>query len=153
MPIADHAVDAAWSLGVLCTMDDQLGLLTELRRVVRPPGRIGLIVYLATTHIADDEQPDGNRFPTIAPLEDLFHKARLTVVAQQRAAELDATSTDWQRRVDDVEAEVEKRHGHQKAWELAEQQSALLGDLIGEGTVQATLFSLRHSSIDPSRTG
>jgi SAM-dependent methyltransferase len=153
LPIADHAVDAAWSLGVLCTMDDQLGLLSELRRVVRPPGRIGLIVYVATADIPDDEQPDGNRFPTLASLEELFHHARLTVVEQRRATELDATPSDWQRRVDDVEAEMARRHGHQKAWTMAEEQSARMGNLIGDGKVQATLFSVRHTPIDRHANG
>jgi cyclopropane fatty-acyl-phospholipid synthase-like methyltransferase len=153
LPIADHSVDAAWSLGVLCTMQDQLGLLTELRRVVRPPGRIGLIVYVATTHIPEEEQPDGNRFPTFAALEKLFHDAHLTVVEQRPASELDATPSDWQRRGDDVEAEIARRHGEQKAWKLAEQQSALMGDLIGEGKVQATLFSVRHSRDRTGRAG
>lgn len=153
LPIADHAVDAAWSLGVLCTMDDQLGLLTELSRVVRPPGRIGLIVYVATEQIPDEEQPEGNRFPTMASLDELFHTARLTVVEQRLAAELDATPSDWQQRVDDVEAEIARRHGQHKAWKLAEKQSERMGDLIGDGAVQATLFSVRHSPADPSRPG
>ena len=32
VPLADATVDAAWSLGVLCTAPHQLELLTELRR-------------------------------------------------------------------------------------------------------------------------
>ncbi|PRC48801.1 SAM-dependent methyltransferase, partial [Mycobacterium sp. ITM-2017-0098] len=79
LPVADRAVDAAWSLGVLCTMHDQLGLLTELRRVVRRPGRVGLLVYLATRHIPDDELPEGNHFPTAASLEGLFAESGFAV--------------------------------------------------------------------------
>ena len=42
LPLADDRADAAWSLGVLCTLpsrDAQLAMLRELRRVVRPGGR------------------------------------------------------------------------------------------------------------------
>jgi SAM-dependent methyltransferase len=144
LPIADGAVDAAWSLGVLCTMQDQLGLLTELRRVVRPPGRVGLLVYVATTQIPEDEQPEGNRFPTMEQLEELFRRAGLTLVARKQAAELGDAPQAWQRRVDEVEAEIEQQHGQEEAWEVAQQQSDAMGRLIADSAVTGVLFSLRH---------
>ena len=60
LPLADETMDAAWSLGVLCTTRDQLDLLEELRRVVCPPGRIGLLVFVARSSLRRDEQPEGN---------------------------------------------------------------------------------------------
>ena len=62
LPIADESFSAAWSLGVLCTMRDQLSLLTEMGRVVRPSGHIGMLAFVAR-ELAPDEQPKGNNFP------------------------------------------------------------------------------------------
>ena len=50
VPLADGRAGVAWSLGVLCTLpsrDAQLAMLRELRRIVGPGGRIGLMVYIA----------------------------------------------------------------------------------------------------------
>ena len=50
---------------MLCTApgyDAQLAMLRELHRIVRPGGRIGLLVYLAVTPKLDDP-PEGNHFP------------------------------------------------------------------------------------------
>ena len=50
LPFPAGSADLAWCLGVLCTApgaDAQLAMLRELRRVVRPGGPIGLLVYLA----------------------------------------------------------------------------------------------------------
>jgi hypothetical protein len=38
LPLADATIDAAWSLGVLCTTPHQFELLTELRRTGAVPG-------------------------------------------------------------------------------------------------------------------
>ncbi|PRC62921.1 SAM-dependent methyltransferase, partial [Mycobacterium sp. ITM-2017-0098] len=67
-------------------------------------GRVGLLVYLATRHIPDDELPEGNHFPTAASLEGLFAESGFAVVEQQSAAELHDPPADWERRTDDVEA-------------------------------------------------
>src|SRR5690242_8447542 len=63
LPMRDASFDAAWSLGVLCSTPDQLALLTELRRVVRPGGRIGLLVFVAHRDIPPNTL-EGNHFPS-----------------------------------------------------------------------------------------
>ncbi|PRC46907.1 SAM-dependent methyltransferase, partial [Mycobacterium sp. ITM-2017-0098] len=81
--------------------------------------------------------------PTAASLEGLFAESGFAVVEQQSAAELHDPPADWERRTDDVEAEIKRLHEHEEAWRIAEQQSETMGDLVGSGAVAATLFSLR----------
>lgn len=65
LPWANETFDAAWSLGVLCTTPNQLGMLEELRRVVRPGARIGLLVsWPATMTPASGSRPTTSRRPT-----------------------------------------------------------------------------------------
>lgn len=144
VPLADGSADAVWSLGVLCTMADQLGLLRELSRVVRPGGGIGLLVYTATTDVPKDQQPEGNSFPSTETLDTLVRGANLQKVDECPAVDLGAGSADWQERTDRVAAELESRYRDHPAWQLAEQQSKKMGDLIGSCTVVGTLLHLRH---------
>jgi ubiquinone/menaquinone biosynthesis C-methylase UbiE len=47
LPWPDASISLAWSIGVLCTLasvEDQRVMLREMRRVLRPGGRIGLLV-------------------------------------------------------------------------------------------------------------
>src|ERR1700730_12889742 len=65
--------DRACCLCVLCTapgIATQRAMLGQLRRVIRPGGRIGLLVYLAETAKLDNP-PQGNHFPSSGQLHDL----------------------------------------------------------------------------------
>ena len=48
LPVATGSVEAGWSLGVLCTVDDQGAYLAELRRVLSSSARFWLLVYTAS---------------------------------------------------------------------------------------------------------
>jgi ubiquinone/menaquinone biosynthesis C-methylase UbiE len=145
LPLGDQTVDAAWSLGVLCTTSDQLALLTELRRVVRPPGRIGLLVFVAQTSLSQDQQPEGNHFPTEDSLRRLLDDAGLRVADRLATADLPEIPAEWQAGVDTVEDELRRRYGHDDAWQVAEQQSGQMGRLLGDGLVLGEILSLRHA--------
>ena len=83
LPCGDASADLAWCLGVLCTAsgpDAQRAMLRELRRIVRPAGRIGVLVYVALTAHLDDP-PAGNHFPARSELSALLEAARLEVVS------------------------------------------------------------------------
>lgn len=91
LPFPDESVDAAWCLGVLCTTPDKGALLSELRRVVRPAGAIGLLVFVATDVLPADT-PDGNQFPTAGLLTDLAGTTGLDIETWQGATGLDPPS-------------------------------------------------------------
>jgi SAM-dependent methyltransferase len=148
LPITDASVDAAWSLGVLCTTPDQLALLTELRRVVRPGGRIGLLVFVAHREIPSN-MLEGNHFPTPNLLGELLSGASLHVEQRLGTAALPPIADTWSERVDAVESVLGDRHGHTDAWQIAERQSSRIGRLLEDGTLTGELLVLRHEPESP----
>lgn len=143
LPVRDGAVDACWSLGVLCTLDEQLDYLRELRRVVRTGGTVGLLVLVAHRDISPDEQPEGNQFPTLDVLHDLVDRAGLELLDERDAADLGDPPPEWTDRAERVEDEVAARHRDDDAWQVAQHQSELMGSLIGEGAVGTVVAALR----------
>lgn len=141
VPFGDESFDAAWSLGVLCTTSLQLELLRELRRVVRAPGRIGLLVMVAAKPRLD-EQPDGNHFPTKQSLVDLVKEAKLRIEAWDGAAAMEPPSQAWKSRDETVNQTLSARHGHERAWQIAERQSNKIGRLIADEQLSTELLVL-----------
>lgn len=144
LPIADASFDAAWSLGVLCTTPDQLTLLGELRRTVRPGGYIGLLAFVAHRAIPDDRLPD-NHFPTPDGLDALIQRATLVAEDRLSTADLPEIPAEWNERADKVETALAERHGGKRAWQLAEEQSSDIGRLLEDGTLTGELVILRHA--------
>jgi SAM-dependent methyltransferase len=144
LPLPDATVDAAWSLGVLCTTPDQSGLLTELRRTVRPPGRIGLLVFVARGDVSGD-QPEGNNFPTADRLEALVADAGLRIQTWRGTADLPAIPQEWSRRVDAVTDALAQRHETSEAWQIAERQSRQMGKLLEDKRITGEMLILAHA--------
>jgi SAM-dependent methyltransferase len=142
LPVAESSFDAGWALGVLSTTPDHLAVLEELRRVVRPGGRIGLLVFLAHADEAN-ETLDGNHFPTPGELLELVAQASLHVERRLSTADLPPISDAWNERVDTVTNALSDRHGHTEAWQLAERQSAQIGRLLDKGALTSELLVLR----------
>jgi SAM-dependent methyltransferase len=143
LPFADEVFDAAWALGVLCTTDAQLELLSELRRVVRPPGRIGMLVLVAQ-NLSPAGEPDNSSFPTADLLKGLVRRAGLRIDAWRIAADLWDPPAPWRQRVERVEAEMRARHADESAWQVAEHQSDLIAQLLERSAIAPNLLSLRH---------
>ena len=103
LPVADDAFDAGWALGVLCTTQTQLEVLRELRRAVRPPGRIGLLVLVAQ-ELSPPGEPEDSFFPTSESLSDLVHRARISgsTPGEARRRSVDPPA-QWQQQVETVE--------------------------------------------------
>ncbi|SPM39147.1 SAM-dependent methyltransferase [Mycobacterium numidiamassiliense] len=144
LPMPDASFDAAWSLGVLCTTPDQLALLDELRRIVRPGGPIGLLVFIAHGDIPGN-QLEGNHFPTDSALLDLLETSSLHVEQRRTTADLPAIPDTWNERADTVTRALSEQYGHTQAWRLAERQSSRIGRLLDDGTLTGELLVLRHA--------
>ena len=142
LPFDDGSFDVIWCLAVLCTSNEQVELLAELRRVLDPIGRLGLLVYVRTT---DDLRggPEGNVFPTIVQLDELVANAGLLITARQHANDLGADPKDWKRRADAVDELLTRRHGNDKAWRTAQRQSEAFGALLSSDRVHGLLLALR----------
>lgn len=147
LPFATGSFDVVWSLGVLCTVEDQPELLAELRRVLSPTGRLGLLVFVAQTTPLPDP-PGGNNFPTDDGLRQLIAAAGLEVVNSASLSEFPATPTGWPERAEAVEAELVRRHGDDSQWQTAERQSERVGRLLQHGQLTGSLISAR-----PTGTG
>lgn len=141
LPFADATFDLAWSLGVLCTVpaDEQARFLAELARVVRPGGRVALLVFVRQVD-ALSRRPDGNTFPDRDRLQELMDHAGLAV-EEWRHDDVGEVPTDWTERVDAVDAELRHRHGGDRAWQVAEEQSSIMGYLLERGEIEGTLVT------------
>ena len=137
LPFGDAAFDAAWCLGVLCTTSDKAGALAELRRVLRPGGRLGLLVFVAGGPLTPP-LPEGNEFPSEQELLGLLRDAGL-VLEESAAADLSDSPPEWTERADAVDAEVERRHGTDPAFGQAQENSSRVGRLLSAGELRAWL--------------
>jgi hypothetical protein len=55
---------------------------------------------------------------------------------------MSAAPRDWQSRVDAVTAQLADRHGGKRAWQLAERQADLIGQLLADSVVTGELLVL-----------
>jgi SAM-dependent methyltransferase len=137
LPFADGSFDAAWCLGVLCTTSDKAGLLAELRRVLLPGARLGLLVFAADGPLTSPA-PEGNEFPSEAETRRLLADAGFAL-AESAEADLGDSPAEWTRRADAVDAEIERRHGGDPAFVQAREQSGRVGRLLSDGALRPWL--------------
>jgi SAM-dependent methyltransferase len=142
LPVRAGAFDAAWCLGVVCTVEDQRSLLAELRRVVADGSPVGLLVFARTTTPLPD-QPVGNHFPDLEELSALLDAAGLRTIDRAALADFPDPPAEWQDEADRVEAVVRRDHGHDERLKTAQQQEEVIGRLLGEGLVVGTLLVCR----------
>jgi SAM-dependent methyltransferase len=145
LPLADGRADVAWSLGVLCTLpgrDAQLAMLRELRRIVRPGGLMGLLVYVAA-RLPLDDPPEGNHFPDASGLDALVRRAGLAVVAAANAHRMSAPPPDWRNRFEAVDRELHRRFGRTPQLRTSDEQSERIGQLLESGQLAPQVLVLR----------
>lgn len=139
LPFADGAFDVVWCLGVLCTIREHRRTLAEIRRVLAPGGRAGLLVYVALGPLP--ETPEGNDFPTSSELLADVAAAGLTVVDEREMASAHDESASWHERTAKVDAALAKRHGDDENFRRAQDQSATMGRLLSEGHVAGRVLT------------
>jgi SAM-dependent methyltransferase len=147
LPLPDGSVSRAWCLGVLCTAggpDEQLAMLREMRRVLRPSGRAGLLVFLAVSDRLDSP-PEGNHFPSRAQLARLLRDAGLTETASVDPDSLPAPPAWWSERQAAVDTELRRRCGRAPALLTAEEQSRRIGELLRNGELASRAIRLRRA--------
>jgi len=145
LPFADATTDLAWCLGVLCTApgaDVQRAMLGQLRRIIRPGGRIGLLVYLAEAGQLDNP-PRGNHFPSSRELHELFGQTGLEAVDVADFRDITRPPPDWARRAQAVERELHRRYGHRPELATADGQSRRIGHLLSSGQLTSQAILLR----------
>jgi SAM-dependent methyltransferase len=142
LPFRDDAFDAAWSVGVLCTVPDKGLVLSELHRVVRPRGAVGLLVFVRTVDVLP-EVPEGNAFPDRDELRGLMEGAGLSTVEEAGLADFPDPEPGWQQHVDAVERAIEAAHHDDDRFRAAQEQQRVIGRLLEEGLVEGRLLVAR----------
>jgi SAM-dependent methyltransferase len=140
LPVRTDGVDAAWALGVLCTTSERADVLAELRRVLKPGGRLALLVLVAAVDPLPADRPDGNDFPTPEELRAQVGEAGFRIEDEIDASTLPDAPADWTAAADRVDEVVERDHGDDPAFRTAQQQSQAMGRLLGERQVVTTLL-------------
>lgn len=141
LPIATGALANGWSLGVLCTVADQRAYLAEVRRVLHPAARFGLLVYSAT-HAGPlaHEQPEANHFPTVDALDELLEMASMRVLDSGWTDHFATFPSGWEEVTSRVQRELEHRHRSDPRWQAAQKQSSQIGSLLAAGEVRGRML-------------
>jgi hypothetical protein len=116
-------------------------MLRELRRIVRPGGRIGLLVYVAT-RLPLDDPPEGDHFPAGDDLDSLVGSAGLAVLATANAHRMAPSPAEWQDRVQAVERELHRRFGRTPQLRTSDEQSERIGKLLESGQLTSQVLVL-----------
>ncbi|MEW2360210.1 methyltransferase domain-containing protein [Spirillospora sp. NPDC029432] len=137
IPLRTASMDAAWCLGVLCTLQDKAALLGEIHRVLKPGSSLGLLVVVARGP-RTAPAPAGNHFPTQPELTALLRAAGFEPV--ERIEHPGGTPRSWSRRAEQVAAIVARRHRAHPAYALAAEQDARFARLFATGQISTRLI-------------
>ncbi|TDO48404.1 cyclopropane fatty-acyl-phospholipid synthase-like methyltransferase [Kribbella sp. VKM Ac-2527] len=137
IPLRTGSIDAAWCLGVLCTVEDKAVLLGEIHRVLRPGASLGLLVAVARGP-ASQAAPDGNYFPTQRELVSLLTRAGFRLTEQTNRP--GDAPLSWSRRAEEVTALVTATHRATRAYKLAARQGRRLNHLLATDQISMQLI-------------
>ena len=148
LPLAEASVDAAWSLGTLCTTTEKERWLAELFRVVRPGCRLGLLVLVSTGEAF--ATPWGNAFPSDADLDRLVSGAGFRPLAGAWSADLADPDEAWRAAEQAVDAAIEIAHGDSPRLTRVRDQERRMGRLLESGRVRGRLLVVSRPTSCPS---
>ena len=137
VPLRTASIDRAWCLGVLCTVQDKVGLLHELHRILAPDGRLGLLVLVAQTPDLDPI-PEGNSFPPQAELVAVLEQSGFAI--EEQTDDPRDTPAAWTRRTGQVDDLIREWHQHDKDYTQQAEQQHRLGHLLSTGQVSSQLL-------------
>lgn len=140
LPLPPASFDAAWTLGVLDTVDRPDRLLAEARRCLTDEGRFAALAYVAEATIPEGELPEGNRFPTTDELVATIEVAGFTVVDRSGPSGFPTPPLPWRERQDALDAAIERRHGDDPRWAEADENERAFADLLADGRVEVVLL-------------
>ncbi|MEC9051756.1 MAG: methyltransferase domain-containing protein [Actinomycetota bacterium] len=142
LPVGSGEHDAAWSLGVLCTVEDKAAQVVELRRAVVAGGTVGFLVFVRTLEKLIDP-PEGNHFTTADELEQLLRDAGLEVVDRAWLGDFDDPPQGWQDAADAVDDVVRREHGDSESFQEAQHNQDRMIGLLRDGSVAGRLVVCR----------
>lgn len=137
IPLRTGSADAAWCLGVLCTVRDKAAVLSEIHRVLTPGGSLGLLVVVARGP-QTLPAPHGNHFPTQRELLALLSGAGFELLEQ--VDQPHGAPLSWSRRAEQVAAVVAARHRADPAYALATHQGERFTRLFASGQITVRLI-------------
>ncbi|MET9247934.1 class I SAM-dependent methyltransferase [Nonomuraea sp. NPDC003709] len=137
IPLRTGSADAAWCLGVLCTVQDKAAVLGEIHRVLKPGASLGLLVVVARGPQLLPV-PDGNHFPTQGELLELLAGVGFEIVEQ--IDQPGGAPRSWSRRAEQVAAMIATRHRAEPAYALAAHQGERFTRLFASGQIAVRLI-------------
>lgn len=143
LPVASESFDAAWCLGVLCTTEFKAQVVAELHRVLRPSGRVGLLMFERTVDVLP-YQPDGNYFSSSSETDTILAGAGFVIIAQTALVELAPAPDAWSATAEQVGARIAHRHAADPRFQQASAQSELIHGLLRDGLVRGRLIAARE---------
>lgn len=139
LPFRPGAFDAAVALAVLSTVEDKGAYLAEVRRVLRPDGRLGLLDYVRTgPHLPDP--PANNDFLLPPDLDRAVAGAGFHITATAMADRLPEAPERWDDVANRIGEAVGRAHAGDPALEEAERQQARFGRLLADGHLAIRLI-------------
>lgn len=136
LPLRSGRFEAAWALGVLSTVPDKSVFLDEVRRVLGPTGRLGLLEYVATSTSVPGP-PAGNHFQDGAELRAVLEESGFEVVATVGGDSLPPAPESWRSRVDHVKNEIAAAHPGSPVLRRADTQQQRFADLLEARLLEA----------------
>ncbi len=141
LPFAHGALDCAWMLGALDTIDDQPAALRSIRDVLVPGGRLGLLAYVARAPLQAARVPEGNRFVGEDELMRMLADCAFAVLETFSSAELLDAPVDWKVEREFVIDTVAQHHHRDERWHRAHRQSRAVAELLRDGSVAPMLVA------------
>ena len=139
LPFLESSFDASWALGVLSTVGDKGGMLDEIRRVLSPTGRLGILEYVRLGPEVPDP-PSSNEFLTPEALSDLLANHGFLVISSTDNSCLPGIPLAWQARVDHAKAAVSAAHENSEVVRTAESQEKRFAELLTDGLLATQLL-------------